>query len=327
MIRSIITLDETVAVLVPGSIAVVVGDPNRANALRSLNTEIEIYEIPEFVTSDIPASHSLLKAHLGKVPIKRPKMHFQIDYLYIGMGVTPSVIDDVRSYLHVGGIVHFHDGRVDRQIPEPVWDIPIAKLKPMEKQYISEGVANLPPGGNYVEIGAYKGGSAVIAAIANPYATIYAVDIWAGLNPDFEVFLRHTQFFDNIVPVKVAVDVPQEGPTIIANKAGIPVGNLSIDFLFIDGDHHYEGIMTDLETYVPYSKRVCGHDAVQGSYVQVAVERYFAKGFARLLRVCPPDALRLWGKLFCFSGGGVGYQAGHALPYKNSDSSIWYKLS
>ena len=60
------------------------------------------------------------------------------------------------------------------------------------------------------------------------------------------------------------------------------VKNGSLDFIYIDGDHSYEGVMADLKAWAPKVKKgglISGHDVLNPAYgVKQAVEE-FAKDY------------------------------------------------
>lgn len=209
------------------------------------------------------------------MPEYRPRMHFQIDLLVLGASVSSKFESEIRPFCHPGGAIFRDTKLLGRFTPEPTWDVGFAKLRPDEKKFLFNEVAKLPAGSVYVEVGTYRGGSAVLAALANPKIRIYAVDIWAGQNPDFEVFQRHTQYFPNIVPIRVPLERIESGPELIAAKENVKLTDLKIDFLFVDGDHSYNAVLKDLRIYDRYSKFVCGHDFSYGSDVHAAALNYY----------------------------------------------------
>lgn len=115
-------------------------------------------------------------------------------------------------------------------------------------------LAQAPGMRSIVEIGAYVGASASafasgLESARNAAARIYCIDTWnndamsEGQRDTMELFLRNTAVHRNrIVPVRSwstdAVD------TIRAQAN-------SIDLLFIDGDHSYEGCLADWKAYAP----------------------------------------------------------------------------
>lgn len=105
-----------------------------------------------------------------------------------------------------------------------------------------------------VEIGAYLGASASafsagLARARNAAATIYCIDTWnndamsEGQRDTMELFLRNTSAYrERIVPVR-------GWSTGVVATIGAQAG--SVDLLFIDGDHSYEGCLADWKAYAP----------------------------------------------------------------------------
>jgi predicted O-methyltransferase YrrM len=102
-----------------------------------------------------------------------------------------------------------------------------------------------------VEIGSYLGGSSSFLACAAQTKNhkLYCVDTWG--NESMTEGLRDTYniFMHNIKPVKDYV-FPLRGKSAdIANSF-----HYSIDLLFVDGDHSYESVKLDVESWLPKLK-------------------------------------------------------------------------
>jgi predicted O-methyltransferase YrrM len=105
-----------------------------------------------------------------------------------------------------------------------------------------------------VEVGSYVGASsACIAAGLDRYGggSVYCVDTWTndamseGYRDTMAEFLRNTERFSRyIVPLRgLSTD-----PAVIGH---VKRAAQTIDLLFIDGDHSFEGVLADWETYSP----------------------------------------------------------------------------
>jgi predicted O-methyltransferase YrrM len=121
-----------------------------------------------------------------------------------------------------------------------------------------------------LEIGTYSGGTLfVFTRLAAPDATIVSLDYHFSLygricrvlqRPLFHTFTRSRQ---RLVLVRENSHKP-ETLAIVRNK----LRQQSLDFLFIDGDHSYEGVKADFEMYSPLVRdggMIAFHDVAQDS--------------------------------------------------------------
>jgi len=117
---------------------------------------------------------------------------------------------------------------------------------------------SLPREAAVVEIGSFCGkSSCFLAEGLDPLSRLYCIDTWE--RGTAEIFVRNTQPYRDIV-------IPLSG-----RSADIQWDN-NIDLLFIDGDHEYAGIKTDINKYLPFTKRVIFHDYGVFEGVTMAVD-------------------------------------------------------
>jgi precorrin-6B methylase 2 len=129
-------------------------------------------------------------------------------------------------------------------------------------------VQNLPDGMNLCEVGCWKGfTTAALCEVARvKKGHVWAVDHWKGnegawcekvakekdIYMLFEHNLKSLGFWDMLTILKMdSVSASQQ------------VENESLDFVFIDGDHRYKGVLDDINSWMPklrYGGIMAGHD-------------------------------------------------------------------
>lgn len=110
-----------------------------------------------------------------------------------------------------------------------------------------------------LEIGTATGGTLYLfARVAAADATLVTVDIDQKCNPQLlRSFARKAQRLHSILGDSTA------GGTVAAVHALLPQG---VDFLFLDGDHSYEGVRSDFDQYRPLVRpggMIALHDIVE----------------------------------------------------------------
>lgn len=122
----------------------------------------------------------------------------------------------------------------------------------------------------FVEVGVWLGKSACFLGVeiynSGKPITVSCVDTWAGSpvemretgqgNPFSEYFSTHgpddayNEFLKNIAPLREIL-VPIRKPSHLAAK---DVEDKSLDFIFIDGDHGYDEVLQDINSWKPKIK-------------------------------------------------------------------------
>lgn len=107
--------------------------------------------------------------------------------------------------------------------------------------------------GVFVEIGSYVGASSCYIAegilSGGKKSKLYCVDTWEndamseGNKDTFEEFINNTREYNDII-------YPLRG----CSKRVSQIFDKEIDFIFIDGDHSYEGVLADVEAWFPKLK-------------------------------------------------------------------------
>ncbi len=212
---------------------------------------------------------------------------------------------------------------IDIDIPKMLWltrpwsyravpDTPMIELNgvkgfltPGDIEFLFAVGGCLPPKANYLEIGSWMGLSSIIVANgllanANYHAQIFCVDTWRGSaeHTDFPEVLEDLlfeTFQKNISEARVEQLIkPIRGTSKSLAEAW---SGPSLDAVFIDGDHTFEGCYADIIQWHPHLKRggrLLGHDAVPGGPVEQAVKHYCEGLDARLIIYPFPQTHYIW---------------------------------
>lgn len=115
-------------------------------------------------------------------------------------------------------------------------------LNRLAKHVVKQG------GKNFLEIGSYLGASSIViaSALTDVRQKLYCVDTWKndamteGKKDTFCEFLANvSNFSTHIVPLRGT------------SSAMSQTFDKSLDYIFFDGDHSYEGIKTDVTAWLP----------------------------------------------------------------------------
>jgi predicted O-methyltransferase YrrM len=148
-------------------------------------------------------------------------------------------------------------------------------------------MANHYKTGHFVEIGSFQGNSSAFMAveIINSGNSIKfdCIDKWdafarAGLHlkdqEKYPVDIVYKLFLQNTEPVRNYIN-----PIRMASEEAVHLyPDQSLDFVFIDSDHSYEGIKADLQAWYPKMRKgghIAGHDYVSDDRVKRAVDEFF----------------------------------------------------
>ena len=132
-------------------------------------------------------------------------------------------------------------------------------------QHIKENYSLIDPIKNIAEIGSFEGTYALSILSSFPNAKISLIDMWETSGNDFyysirpgtvesayQVALKRFESFDNVKLLK--------GSSLEISKS---FEDSSLDFIYIDADHSYEGCLQDLQLWYPKVRTggiISGHD-------------------------------------------------------------------
>lgn len=135
------------------------------------------------------------------------------------------------------------------------------------------------------EIGVFAGDLSA-ALLSRPDLTLYMVDSWKGGGADyvgdtgdFHAALtqdKQDQYRQHAI---MAVEFAKDRRTVLAMSsadASQAVQDGTLDFVFIDADHSYEGCSADIAAWLPKVKAgglICGHDYDHPEYTKFGVKR------------------------------------------------------
>ena len=124
--------------------------------------------------------------------------------------------------------------------------------------------SKLVPGDVVVEVGSYLGRStAYLSSKINPHALIIAVDPWPHFEPIAErVEVReglYSCFLSNVLQCGCRNVLPLRTTSLVASQ----IVRNDLAAVFLDGDHSYEAVKADIESWMPKIKPggiLAGHD-------------------------------------------------------------------
>jgi predicted O-methyltransferase YrrM len=143
----------------------------------------------------------------------------------------------------------------------PRWMTPFAEhlfaipthMTPQERLMLLQTALNFEPGFTAVEIGSYLGASTAFLGFAalQRNGNVHAVDPWTnaamGAEGERDTF---AEFRANTEPFKHYITTHRGVSAEIQRKQGA----IECDLLFIDGDHSYGSVVTDLRCWLPSLK-------------------------------------------------------------------------
>jgi len=140
----------------------------------------------------------------------------------------------------------------------PQWMTPYAQhifgipthMTVRERLMLTQTALGLPEGCVVVEIGSYLGASTTFlaAAAVQRCGNVHAVDTWMNEAMGAEgMYDTWAEFRTNTAPFTDYI-VPHRGTS---EQVHAETGGIACDMLFIDGDHHYEGVVKDLRLWLP----------------------------------------------------------------------------
>lgn len=136
-----------------------------------------------------------------------------------------------------------------------------------------------------VEIGSYKGGSAIAMAEVSA-GNVFCVDLWDEHTGQKRYTTAKQDFYKNVDKAGLTKRVfPIQMPSARASKLW-PVFQREIDLLFIDGCHKYNYVKADFENWSPW---VAGFVA----FHDYAPEKKFGKDVARFVDEIGPEWKRI----------------------------------
>jgi hypothetical protein len=176
-----------------------------------------------------------------------------------------SYSDNYYNYYHT----HFNTNKLP---PYPIADGMIMKE---EQEWLFDRASEME---SVVEIGSWTGMS-TYALLCGCKGPVYAIDTFEGTDDEidgsmalaktgklYDIFLNNVGHLPNLRVIKSK-----------SEDAALFFQPKSIDMVWIDGDHRYDAVMTDLKLWTPICKKLlCGHD-IKNELVQQALKNFGIK--------------------------------------------------
>ncbi len=144
----------------------------------------------------------------------------------------------------------------------------------LEAKFLYWLAAQVPERGLALEIGSFKGKSSCFVAAGLPVnAKLICVDTWQN---DAMPYDSQTdvlpEFLNNTKKYRERIEVNRGRSLDVASRWSRP-----LDFLFIDGDHSYEGCSADLRAWLPFVKSggwIAFHDSSEPGVTKAIAELF-----------------------------------------------------
>lgn len=156
--------------------------------------------------------------------------------------------------------------------PQDLFSLP-GYLHLLEGKFLYWLGSQVPAQGLALEIGSFKGKSSCFVAAGLPLdAKLVCVDTW--YNDAMPYDSQNDvlpEFLYNTAPYQERIE-PNRGRSLDVAS----VWSRPLDFLFIDGDHSYEGCSTDLKAWLPFVKKggwIAFHDSGEPGVARAIAER------------------------------------------------------
>ncbi len=181
--------------------------------------------------------------------------HAHIFRLLLALGITDCYALDAQWN------VHLHTGNLGWLLPRAVGPYKLtlpALLSAAELNRLYELAATGPGTGTVVEIGTMVGGSAVALALGSRDSgrgRVHTIDI----EPRKEV--QQTLEAHRVADLVNVINMPSK--EVATNWASFTNGDTAVRLLWIDGNHQYEGVWSDIlhwRDYVAPGGVICFHD-------------------------------------------------------------------
>lgn len=160
--------------------------------------------------------------------------------------------DNINMTITVATIGEFTFPRWMTTFIRQLFAIP-THMTTQERLALLQAALNLPPGFSIVEVGSYLGASTAFMAYAatTKSGVVHAIDTWQnesmgaeGLRDTYAEFLTNTLPFAHFIRT-------HRGRSVDVAKRDAPI---DCDLLFIDGDHHVDAVIADLQHWLPSLK-------------------------------------------------------------------------